>query len=309
MAARIAFLLPVAIACCAPGDPPARVEVPPATAPFVVDATPREEPLPPLAPSADAPGGARMRVRRVVEKTDAGCATFEPTLLGACRAIATRMPDATGAPNARSAFDGDRCSVWNAGASAPQAIRARLGAASDPEPLVSAVALVPEMTPNGQTMHVLELGGTKYVVQAALETNETYVVVFDRPIPARSLTVTSIRSPSWIAFREIIPLACEGAPDLTALVEVTPPTPRPREEKPTKQFVRGRGRCATAADCAPASCCHAKTCDAKNVAPACSGVGCSQNVAPGTIDTGECACVNGACGAAILFLPERGGLL
>ena len=252
-----------------------------------------EDPRPPLAAFDREGSGGQAIVRKVPS-------AFVPSMLGSCRAIPTHAHEATGDPTASPAlaFDGDASTLWNAGGFAPQAIRARLGGPQD-EVAVAALVLVPEMTPNGPTRHVIELDHEHlFTMQASLETSATYVVLFGAPVRSRSVTVRTYRSPSWIAFREITPITCDGDPSLAALPEVPPPSPAPAPA-PAEEHVPGAGSCKTAADCAPSDCCHARTCNAIGQAPRCDGIGCSQNVAPNTLDVGACACVKNRCGANI----------
>lgn len=260
--------------------------------------------LPPLTASADVPSSPRLRVRRLAAPPDAGCGLpFTPSTIGSCRTIATRAHASTGdSRQASAAFDHDPCSIWNAGARPPQAIRAVLG--GDRIAFVSAIVFVPEMTPNGSAQYVLELTGDhgvdERVVVAPLESAATYVVAFDRPVPARVLTVRSATGSSWVAFREIAALECDGAPALESFLEVTMPAPRPPDPpQPVERFTDGKGTCRVDADCVPAECCHARACSSKSAAPSCDGVGCSQNVVPGTIDMGRCACLRSRCGLVV----------
>jgi len=58
--------------------------------------------------------------------------------------------------------------------------------------------------------------------------------------------------------------------------------------------------CSQDADCVPASCCHASSCIASENKPDCSGIYCSMECAPGTLDCGQgsCVCKEGKCGAS-----------
>ena len=53
-------------------------------------------------------------------------------------------------------------------------------------------------------------------------------------------------------------------------------------------------------DCIADSCCHSRKCVAKSAAPKCSGIVCSQECVPGTLDCGQgsCSCVNNECEAS-----------
>jgi hypothetical protein len=81
-----------------------------------------------------------------------------------------------------------------------------------------------------------------------------------------------------------------------------PPTaepPAPKVDGP-KTPISG-GPCTTAADCVPASCCHAKACVDKARKPACEGMMCTMDCRGGTMDCGggSCACVDGTCTAQL----------
>ena len=206
------------------------------------------------------------------------------------------------------AFDSDACTVWNSGGAPPQAIRASI----DGDSPVTGVVFIPEMTPNGDATHVLTLDDASYVVQASFVSGLGHVVVFDRPTPAKTITVRTTASPSWVAWRAIVPITCESLELPSTLVEASPITPRPTPvSEPVEIAVAGAGPCKTDDDCVPATCCHPRTCNAKSRAPSCAGVGCAQNVVPGTIGNGaRCACIRGTCGA-LDKTPRRssGGLL
>lgn len=59
----------------------------------------------------------------------------------------------------------------------------------------------------------------------------------------------------------------------------------------------GNSKCSTDTDCVPASCCHAASCVAKEQAPQCSGVYCTQVCLPDTLDCNQarCACIEKRC--------------
>ena len=60
--------------------------------------------------------------------------------------------------------------------------------------------------------------------------------------------------------------------------------------------------CEIDADCVPDSCCHAFRCVNNRFGPSCSGIGCTEDCKPGTMDCGNgyCACTAGLCEAYIL---------
>ncbi|MCK5474741.1 MAG: hypothetical protein KAI53_05025 [Candidatus Aenigmarchaeota archaeon] len=55
--------------------------------------------------------------------------------------------------------------------------------------------------------------------------------------------------------------------------------------------------CSTDSDCVAATCCHASSCVIKDMAPDCSGVMCTEECRPGTMDCGEghCGCIENNC--------------
>jgi len=55
--------------------------------------------------------------------------------------------------------------------------------------------------------------------------------------------------------------------------------------------------CQTDLDCAPAQCCHPTSCINKDYKPDCSGIVCTMECAPDTMDCGQgkCVCVDNAC--------------
>lgn len=71
-----------------------------------------------------------------------------------------------------------------------------------------------------------------------------------------------------------------------------------RPEDKNKTDIKS-GECSTDEECVPASCCHAASCVAKEQAPQCSGVYCTQVCLPETLDCGQarCACVEKRCRA------------
>ena len=57
------------------------------------------------------------------------------------------------------------------------------------------------------------------------------------------------------------------------------------------------GECSIDSDCVPASCCHADVCVIKLNTPNCSGIFCTMECQPMTMDCnqGECRCINSKC--------------
>src|SRR3989338_4372611 len=60
-----------------------------------------------------------------------------------------------------------------------------------------------------------------------------------------------------------------------------------------------RDICYSDSDCVPAQACHPSSCVIKSQAPNSSGIFCTQECAPGTLDCGQgsCECINKKCGA------------
>ncbi len=61
--------------------------------------------------------------------------------------------------------------------------------------------------------------------------------------------------------------------------------------------VKKTSGCSVDADCVPAQCCHPTSCLLRENAPSCSGIVCTGECAPGTMDCGcgHCACIKGEC--------------
>ena len=59
--------------------------------------------------------------------------------------------------------------------------------------------------------------------------------------------------------------------------------------------------CQTNKDCVPAACCHPSACIPKEKAPNCTGIFCSMECRPHTMDCGAgyCACKDNKCTAVI----------
>jgi hypothetical protein len=176
------------------------------------DAEPPPKALAQAPPEPDG-GGAFAIVRR------------EPVALNACdlgRAVASlgrgcerfpamevagpRPPGAT-----QAAFDGDGCTIWNAGGFPPQTAAMDLGAPAE----IAAFLLLPEMTPNGQASHAIEtsIDGRAFQrmgqVQAPMQTGVLYEMVLPEPVLARFVRVVTTQSPSWVAWRDIVAVRCD----------------------------------------------------------------------------------------------------
>jgi len=71
---------------------------------------------------------------------------------------------------------------------------------------------------------------------------------------------------------------------------------------PNSQPVDAINQCQTDADCVPATCCHPTDAVNKAYDPDCSGIACTENCEPNTIDCGQgyIACVDNTCTAVIV---------
>lgn len=215
-----------------------------------------------------------------------------------CTAVKVRSAEASGSmatTSPFSAFDGDACTIWNAGGFAPQAVEARIDAVTE----LAAIVLVPEMTPVvGRAVHIIELGAgdsvrRRLVADATFTSNEGFLVLIDGPMHVNRVRVITTESPSWIAWREIMLVTCgPGAVNVARGVrELTAPPPR--------RIVPGKGACKSDADCVPEQCCGARTCNHRSLAPNCAGAGCGQSCGGDNMSCGQgsCVCENGTCGA------------
>lgn len=168
----------------------------------------------PAAPEADS--GGPVGAVRVLGALPAG--ECDARLLASragdrCSLVAVRDTAGTG-PGARqsvTAADGSSCTVWNSGAGAPQTLTLDLG----DEVTLSGLVLVPEMTPDGPAHHVIKIStdGVSFqsagAVSGAMASGVAYELTLPQPIRARFVRVITARSPSWVAWREVVPLACD----------------------------------------------------------------------------------------------------
>jgi hypothetical protein len=114
------------------------------------------------------------------------------------------------ARDAQRASDGSSCTVWNAGGFAPHSVTFDFGVVTS----FRAVTLIPEMTPSGAVEHVIELSddGKRFAVahriQAPLSSGVPQTLRLPRTERARFVRVSSKKSPSWIAWREVAFFQC-----------------------------------------------------------------------------------------------------
>jgi hypothetical protein len=249
------------------------------------DVTPRATPLPVY----------------VLDPQPAASCSLTPLLarLPGCRPATVSSVRATGTNAARAAAAADRnaCSAWNSQGFPPQ--RAELTLA---EPVrISALLFVPAMTPvSAPVEHDLLVraphASHRFALSAVLTSEVPYIVVFPWPIETVAIDVQSTASPSWIAWTDLVPLACDGPvalPSTLAPVEQQQPVRPPVRER----FVPGRGACKTDRDCAMENPCYATTCvSAEKARRPPKPTSCPDIVNPFD-QGGRCACVRGTCGA------------
>jgi len=116
--------------------------------------------------------------------------------------------------DASRGLDGSACTVWSASGRAPQFLEVDLG-----EPaFVDGFELVPEMTPNGVATHVIEvsLDGERWEpahrIEGAMQSGVAFEMLLPKTMRARFLKVSTLASPSRIAWRDIVVLHCSGGP-------------------------------------------------------------------------------------------------
>lgn len=146
----------------------------------------------PVAPLADPAGDCAVRLER-------------PPRSG-CNEIFALGATASGASaEAGKAADGSRCTIWNAGGFAPQQMTLDVGTPTR----VDVIALVPEMTPDGSVTHDVAFSddGTTFQVghriEAPMRTGQQVELVLPRPEKARFVRITTTKSPSFVAWREV----------------------------------------------------------------------------------------------------------
>lgn len=113
--------------------------------------------------------------------------------------------------SAHPAFDGDPCTVWNARSYPPAEVEVDIAQAHGFDGLL----LVPEMTPrNADVTHVFETSSDDVTydllatVQQSMTSGRVYTICFGAPVEARHLRVRTTASPSWVAWRDILPVRC-----------------------------------------------------------------------------------------------------
>jgi hypothetical protein len=170
------------------------------------------------------------------------------------------------------------------------------------------------MTPDGQVAHVVEVSsdGVRFEARAryegAMSEGGVFGVTLSPAALARYLRVRTERSPSWVAWNEIVPVACAGerATPPASPTSSEPPTMLGPSARPTPppRLVPGVGACAHDADCHPNGNCHPTGCTSRPVAP--SGLACTRSCSgPLDCDNGECVCNRGRCTMSTRGTPDE----
>jgi hypothetical protein len=109
------------------------------------------------------------------------------------------------------AFDGDVCTVWNAGGPPPRFAAEDFGQ----KRVVSGLVIVPSIEKNGRQRDVIEASDdgityhTMYVLDQEMESGHAYQVKIPTPFAARGLRVSTTDSTSFVAWKEIVGLECK----------------------------------------------------------------------------------------------------
>lgn len=187
------------VACAAPLPPPDPPPPPPPDSeprPLAIPVTPpgplviatEVPPPPPPAPVS----GCALRLTQVGRS---GCTQLPVLVARADRNSA----------EAASASDGNTCTVWRSGAGAPGSVTFDLGA----ETRIDVIALVPEMTGGGSVAHEIAFSndGQRFEVGQRVEAPMQNGVPAELPLPkpekARFVRITTTKSPSAPAWREV----------------------------------------------------------------------------------------------------------
>jgi hypothetical protein len=114
-------------------------------------------------------------------------------------------------PDTTEAFDGDVCTIWNAGGPAPRFAAEDFGQ----KRVVSSIVIVPSMEKNGRMRNVIEASDdgityhTMYIVDQEMQSGHAYEVKIPTPFAARALRVSTTESASFVAWKEIVALECK----------------------------------------------------------------------------------------------------
>ena len=102
--------------------------------------------------------------------------------------------------SAKNAIDGDTSTIWNAGSFSPEWIEIDLGRSV----LIESIAGLTEQFPQGFTRHNVFLDGVFHFDWSESTTSSQWLTHdFVTPILAQTIRIDTLRSPSWVAWREI----------------------------------------------------------------------------------------------------------
>jgi hypothetical protein len=125
--------------------------------------------------------------------------------------VASTSGSGPGSASSNASVDGNLCTLWNAGAVAPQEVTLDLGREENLTDLV----MVPGMTPDGAVRHLIKTSadGVTYtttgVIDGPMAEREAYRLTLARPVQARFIRIVTAASPSWVAWYELAALDCD----------------------------------------------------------------------------------------------------
>jgi hypothetical protein len=290
-------LVVLTVACASQAPPPSPLPAPDVRA--APSATPTPD-APVAAASASPPA-------RFPPAPPCDASSWKTALLPGCEPLtaSVRRVTASGNPaDAARATDTDSCTTWNSNDYAPQSITLDLG---EPRP-VGHVIVVPNMTPDGPVSQVVEVSddGVTFEQRARYDDRMFSGGVFGLTLQpaarARFVRVRTLVSPSWVAWFEVVPVACanEAAVPPRPAPPPPPPPPAPRpvpwSKRPGVHVLPGKGACRTDADCRPDACCSPSSCTSGHT-QSCDAMGACPAVCRGPMDCGNgaCGCVQGRC--------------
>ncbi len=161
-----------------------------------------------------APGGALVHAKDLglVAETSCGPEALAKVSPGACRRLSgSALNSGGGTPPTTEAFDGDVCTTWKAGGPAPRYVAQDYGM----DKLVTAVVLIPAIDTSGPMRHVIEASDDAhtwrsiFIVEDDMQTGHAYEIRVDKPFSARALRVSTTAASGWVAWREVVGLACD----------------------------------------------------------------------------------------------------
>jgi hypothetical protein len=130
-----------------------------------------------------------------------------------CKPVVGVQATGSEATTSANAFDRNACTVWNSGGPAPKFVavdfgqlRTMTGVVAVPEstPPVTAVKAVFESSDDGTNWKIV------YIVEGQMASGRAYSIPFQSPVTARYLRVTTEKSGSWVAWRDVVPVDCSG---------------------------------------------------------------------------------------------------